>query len=196
MPDANNIPQLIAYFYTECSMGDVHTKNQFLPILLTNIELALREKIRPLEPAVSRVRTRLHVAVEMMLSNNHPLPAWDTKREDDIKLLMNYFDKFAVRINGDVSPQTETVIDLIADVESICFCMNGAFNASEDYSRSLCGDPAGLTRASNKYGYLLSIITPILYRWNLLNINVNDMKQAALNAATRNAEAQERARQG
>lgn len=167
--------------------GDIHIRNQYMNTMLTLVSIQLRtEKLEPRQPAIERFRTRLHNTVSHILHNNHPLPIADTKREVEIKRLVDYFDKFVIKVDASIA---DTIgieqIGIIEDIEALEYARNICYSATGDYSSAMSGVPAGLTEASNKFAYIINLITPVIYRYNMVEISETDYANAARIAAKR-----------
>ena len=187
--DTPKLRKLIGVMYLDILTGDVHIRNQYMSTLLTHVAVCLRiEKLEPRQPAIERFRTRLHNTVSMILHNNHPLPIADTKREDEIQKLTKYFDKFVIKIDKTVAdPVGIDQIEVIESIETIELCRNICYSASGDYSEAMVGNKQGLTDVSNKFAYIINLVTPIIYRYNMVDINESDYANAAKIAAARMA---------
>lgn len=181
------IKKLISAMYLDIITGDVHIKNQYLNTMLTHMAVCLRmEKLEPRQPGIEKFRSRLHGAVSMILHNYHQLPASDTKRETEIQTLERYFDRFVIRIDEKVADETGIdQIGVIEAIETLEYCRNVCYSASADYSSAMSGTPAGLTDASNKFSYIINLATPILHRYNMVEISESDYANAARVAAKR-----------
>ena len=175
------IRKLIGAMYLDVITGDVHVRNQYCNTILTHIVVLIRtEKIEPHQTSISKFRTRLHNTVNMILHNNHPLPAADTNRENEIRELMRYFERFIIKIDDKVADAVGVEqIGVMEDIESLEYCRNVCYSASADYASALTGNPAGLTDASNKFAYVINIMTPIIYRYSMVDISETDFANAA-----------------
>jgi hypothetical protein len=128
----------------------------------------------------------------MILHNTHPLPAIEDKRESEIKKLVAYFDKFIIKVDEKVAdPVGLDQIGLLEDIESLEYSRNICYSASADYSNFMSGLPEGLTQASNKYAFVINLITPIIYKYDLVEISETDFTNAARLAAKRLESARE-----
>ncbi len=187
--DTPKLRRLIGAMYLDIITGDVHIRNQYMSTMLTHVAVCLRmEKLEPRQPAIERFRTRLHNTVSMILHNNHPLPIAETKREEEIHQLMKYFDKFVIKIDKTVAdPVGIDQIEVIESIETIELCRNVCYSASADYSEAMTGNKEGLTNASNKFAYVINLVTPIIYRYNMVDISESDYANAAKIAAVRMA---------
>jgi hypothetical protein len=187
MTDTPNLRKLISLAYLDLISGDVHARHQFISPCMTHMSIFLRtEMIEPNLSPIAKFRTRLHQTVSMILHNNHPLPAWDTKREPEIKILENYFDRFVIKIDEKVADEKGIEqIEALADMETLEYCRNIAYSAAQDYSLALAGNPEGLSMASNKYSYILDKIIPIMFTYRILDISEADYANAARSAAAR-----------
>jgi len=173
--------------YLEVITGDVHVRNQYMNTLLTHVSIYIKmDKLEPKQPAIEKFRTRLHNTVSSILHNNHPLPAADTNREKEIKKLMEYFDGFVITVDSTVAdPIGIEQIGVIEDIESLEYARNICYSASSDYSSAMSGIPLGLTDASNKFAYIINLITPVVYRYGMVDISESDYANAAKIAAKR-----------
>lgn len=181
------IRKLIGAMYLDIITGDVHIRHQYMNTMLTHIAVLIRmEHLEPRQPALEKFRTRLHNTVNTILHNNHPLPVADTKRESEIAYLMRYFDKFVIKIGEKVADDTGLLqMGVLEDIEMIEYCRNVCYSASADYSSALAGNPEGLTSASNKLAYIINSVTPIIYRYKMVDISESDFTNAARVAAQR-----------
>ena len=179
--------KLIGAMYLDIITGDVHIRNQYMNTMLTHVSVYLRiSKLEPRQSAIEKFRTRLHTTISMILHNNHPMPAYDTKREVEIKKLEEYFNRFIIKIDTNVADQTGIEqIGVIEDIETLEYCRNICYSASSDYSDAMSGKPSGLTDSSNKFAYIINLVTPILYRYNMVDISESDFARAAQVAAKR-----------
>ena len=184
---AMNVNKIISLIYLDIITGDVHTHNQYMNTMITQVVTHIRrEKLEPRQPAVEKFRTRLHNTISMILHNNHPLPAADDKRESEIKKLLDYFDKFVIKVDEKVAdPVGLDQIGLLEDIETLEYARNVCYSASADYSNFMSGVPQGLTDASNKYAFVINLITPIIYKYELVDISEQDFTNAARLAAKR-----------
>lgn len=185
--ESPKIRKIISTMYLEIMTGDVHVRNQYMNILITQISLYLRkEQLVPNQAPIEKFRTRLHNTVLTILHNNHPLPAADTNREKEIKKLMDYFDKFVIKVDERVADHVGIEqIGIIEDIETLEYARNICYSASNDYSSAMSGSPAGLTDASNKYAYIFNLIAPVIDRYNMVEISESDYANAAKIAAKR-----------
>lgn len=183
--------KLISVMYLDIITGDVHTRNQYLNIFLTHVSECIRaEYLEKHQSEISKFRTRLHNTVQTILQNNHPLPAWDTQRADEIANLMHYFDRFVFRVDSNVADETGLLqMGILEDIETIEHCRNVCYSASADYSGMMAGEKEGLTNASNKYAYVVNLIIPVLYRYSLVEFSDADYTNAARVAARKTPEA-------
>jgi hypothetical protein len=55
----------------------------------------------------------------------------------------------------------------------------------------MAGVPQGLTDASNKYAFVINLITPIIYKYDMVDISEQDFTNAARLAAKRLESARE-----
>lgn len=185
--DALSLKKLISLAYLDLFSGDVHIRHQFTIPCITHMSLFLRmEKIEPNMRPVMKFRTRLHNSIHMILQNNYPLPVWDTTRDEEIRKLEKYFDRFVIKIDEKVAdPVGVEQVGVLEDIETLEYCLNVAFSAGGDYSQALAGNPQALTEASNKYAYVLTKIIPIMH-WNkMLDISSTDFENAAKAANAR-----------
>ena len=173
---------LIAAIYLDVITGDIHTKNQYMNALITHISIYLRMmKLEPNQSTIQKFRTRLHNTISHVLHNNHPLPLADTKREEDIKRLMVYFDNYVIKIDEKVADEKGVEqIGILEDIEALELAMNLCYSAASDYSNAMSGVPIGLTDVSNKYSYIINLITPIVYRYDMVAITSDRFTNAAL----------------
>lgn len=187
MADMTKLRKLISAMYLDVITGDVHVRNQYTNTMLTHIAVCIKmEKLDPVQPAILKFRSRLHNTVSMILHNYHRLPIYDAKREEEIKILEKYFDKFVIKIDSKVADEKGLVqIGIIEDIETIEYCRNVCYSASPDYSDALSGKTEGLTNAMNKYALVVNLITPILYKYNMVEISESDFANAARIAAKR-----------
>ena len=196
MSDTLKINGLISAMYLDIITGDVHIKNQYTIVLLSHVATYLRnDKLEKYRTPIERFRSRLHNAISMILHNYHQLPAYDTRRETEIKKLEQYFDTFVIKIDNAVAdPVGIEQIGIIEDIETLEYCMNVCYSASGDYAEAMSGITNGLTQASNKYAYVINEVTPILYRYNLVNITENNFAAAARIATQRLNQPQQQGR--
>ena len=185
--DTPKLKKLISAMYLDLITGDVHIRNQYLNTFLTHVTVYLKmDRLEPRQPAIEKFRSRLHNAVSMILHNNHPLPAADTRRETEIRKLMQYFDRFVIKIDEKVADQMGIQqIGIIEDIETIEYCRNVCYSATSDYSSAMAGNPLGLTDASNKIALIMNLMTPIIYRYSIVDISESDFANAAKAAAKR-----------
>ena len=187
--------QLITAIYLEIIHGDVHIRNQYMNTLLSKISLYVRrEKLEPNLPNIIKFRTSLHNAILMILHNNFPLPAYSELREKEIKNYMEYFDTFAIRIDDSVAdPKGIEEIGILEDIETLEYCMNICYSATQDYAVSLSKSPGGgeqsnvqgLASAMNKFSYILNLIEPILDRYKMVQFDMKAFDSGAKAAMAR-----------
>lgn len=179
--ESPKIRKLISVMYLDVITGDVHTRNQYMNIFLTHVSVCIRNDfLEQNQTAIARFRSRLHNTINTILMSNHPLPAWDSKRGEDITALMHYFDKFVIRVDPAIADKTGIQqMGILEDIETIEHCRNVCYSASSDYSSALAGEKEGLTNASNKYAYVVNLIIPVLYRYNLVEFSDADYTNAA-----------------
>ena len=179
--DIPKLKNLISVMYLDVITGDVHTRNLYMNTLLTHISICLRaEKLDPKQHALERFRTHLHNSIVMIIRNNHPLPMWDTTREQEIKKLEQYFNRFVIKVDPVVADEKGVVdMGVIEDIETLEYSRNVCYSASADYSNALTGHAPGLTDASNKFAYIINLVTPIIYRYNMVDISATDFSKAA-----------------
>ncbi len=190
MTEVLKLKDLLSAMYLDVITGDVHTRNQYMNTFLTHVSIYLRmQKLEPKQPAIEKFRSRLHNTVSMILHNNHPLPLADSKREQDIKSLLVYFDKFVITVDESVA---DTIgidqIGVIEDIETLEYARNICYSASEDYSSAMAGIPNGLTNATNKYAYIINLVTPILYRYDMAELSRADYNKGVMAAAEKRME--------
>jgi hypothetical protein len=187
------IQKIVSVMYLDIITGDVHVHNQYMNTMITQVVTHIRrEKLEPRQPAVERFRSRLHNTVSMILHNTHPLPAIEDKRESEIKKLVAYFDKFIIKVDEKVAdPVGLDQIGLLENIETLEYARNICYSASADYSNFMSGLPEGLTQASNKYAFVINLITPIIYKYDLVEISETDFTNAARLAAKRLESARE-----
>ena len=185
--DKDKMGDLIAAMYLDVITGDIHTKNQYMNTLITHISIYLRiAKLERNQSSIMKFRSRLHNTISHVLHNNHPLPLADTKREEDIKRLMVYFDNYVIKIDEHVADDVGVEqIGFLEDVEALELAMNLCYSAASDYSNAMSGVPIGLTDASNKYSYIINLITPIIYRYDMAIITAEKHSHAAMIASKR-----------
>jgi hypothetical protein len=181
------LKKIISAIYLDLITGDVHIRNQYLNTFLTHVTVYIRMAyLNPRQPAIEKFRSRLHNAVSMILHNAHPLPAADTKREGEIRQLEKYFDRFVIRIDEKVADDVGLdQVGLIEDIETIEYCRNICYSATSDYSSAMAGNPLGLTDATNKIAFIMNLMTPIVYRYSMVDISESDFANAARAAAKR-----------
>jgi hypothetical protein len=185
--DTPKLKRIVSLMYLDIITGDVHIRAQYTNTLITNMAVYLRQsELEPRQAPIARFRTRLHNTISVVLHNYHTLPAWDTEREIEIRKLENYFAKFVIKVDEKVAdPEGLKQIGILEDIETLEYARNVSYSAAEDYSQALAGNPEGLTHASNKFAYILNLITPVLYRYEVVNIDENDYANAARVAAKR-----------
>jgi hypothetical protein len=185
--EPQKLKKIISLMYLDIITGDVHTRNQYMNTMITHIALYLRmEKLEPRQPAIEKFRTRLHNTILTILHNNHPLPAADTTREQEIRKLMKYFERFIIKVDTQVADVVGLdQMGVIDDIETLEYARNVCYSASSDYSNAMSGVPAGLTDASNKFAFVINRVTPIIYRYNMVEISESDFSNAARIAAKR-----------
>ena len=181
------LKKLISAMYLDLITGDVHIRNQYLNTFLTHVTVYIKMAyLNPRQPAVEKFRSRLHNAISMVLHNNHPLPAPDTRREGEIRKLEQYFDRFVIKIDERVADEVGLEqMGLIEDIETIEYCRNICYSATSDYSAAMAGNPMGLTDATNKIAFIMNLMTPIVYRYAMVDISEADFANAARAAAKR-----------
>ena len=179
--------KLIGSLYLEIITGDIHTKNQYMSTLITHVVVCLKtEKLIPNQHPIEVFRSRLHNAVSMILHNNHPLPAHDSRRETEILKAQRLFDRYCLKIDSaKIDPVAVEQIGIIEDIETLEYCRNICYSAASDYSIALTGEKDGLTNASNKYSVVVDLITPIVYRYSMIEISDVEFSNAARVAAKR-----------
>ena len=196
MEDRISNEQLITSLYLEIIHGDIHIRNQYMNTLLSKISLFIRrEKLEPNLPAIIKFRTALHNTIQMILQNNFPLPAYHELRDKEIKNYMDYFDNFIIKIDDAVADQKGLVeIQTLQDIETLEYCMNICYAATQDYavslsSKSIGGEDGsnihGLANAMNKFSYILNLIEPILNRYNMVQFDMKTFENGAKIAMTR-----------
>lgn len=190
MTEVLKLKDLLSAMYLDVITGDVHTRNQYMSTFITHVSIYLRmQKLEPRQPAIEKFRSRLHNTVSMILHNNHPLPLADSKREQDIKTLLAYFDKFVIKVDPEVAdPVGVDQIGVIEDIETLEYARNICYSASEDYSKAMSGVPVGLTDATNKYAYIINLVTPILYRYDMAELSRADYNKGVMAAAAKRME--------
>jgi hypothetical protein len=190
MTDSLKLKDLLSAMYLDVITGDVHVRNQYMNTFLTHVSIYLRmSKLEPRQPAIEKFRTRLHNTVSTILHNNHPLPAANTDREQEIQKLMEYFDRFVIKVDGKVADNVGLEqIGIIEDIETLEYARNICYSASEDYSAAMSGNPAGLTGASNKFAYIINIVTPILYRYEMAELSKAEYTKGVMAAALKRTE--------
>lgn len=181
MMDSAKLKKIISLMFLEVITGDVHVRNQYMNTLLTHVSICLKmENLEPNQKAISKFRTRLHNTIVSILHNNYPLPASDATREDEIKKLVAYFDRFVIKIDESVADDAGVEqMGVLEDIESLEYARNICYSASSDYSAAMSGIPSGLTDATNKFAYIINIITPIIYRYGMVEISESDFSNAA-----------------
>jgi hypothetical protein len=181
MAEPSKQKKLIGTLYLEVITGDIHIKNQYISTLITHISVCLKtEKLLQNQKPIEIFRTRLHNAVSMILHNNFPLPAYDEKRESEILKAEKLFEKYMIRIDCEkIDPPTIEQIGILEDIETLEYCKNICYVASADYSSCLTGAKEGLTDVSNKYAVVINYITPIVYRYNMIDISDVEFANAA-----------------
>lgn len=187
MADISKQRKLIGSIYLEVITGDIHIKSQYISTLITHISVCLKtERLVPNQHPIEIFRTRLHNAVSMILHNNFPLPAHDEQRESEILKAEQIFAKYLIKIDGSrIDIPSIEQIGILEDIETLEYCMNVCYSAAGDYSSSLTGAKEGLTDASNKYSVVINLITPIIYRYNMIEISDVEFSNAARVAAKR-----------
>lgn len=185
--DTSKQKKLIGSIYLEVITGDIHIKNQYINTLVTHISVCLKtDKLSQNQRPVEVFRTRLHNGISMILHNNYPLPLHDETRESEIQRMQKLVEKYVIRI--DASKIDQPSIDqmgIIEDIETLEYCRNICYVAASDYASSLTGSPDGLTDATNKYSVVINMITPIIYRYNMVEISDVEFSNAARVAAKR-----------
>jgi len=179
--------KIISAMYLDIINGDIHTRHQYIPELISHAATLLKhERIEPHIRPIAIFRTRLHTAISMILHNTHPLPSWDTRREAEILKLEMYFKRFVIKIDDDVADEIGIEqITVLADIEAIEYCRNICYTASADYSSMMAGNPEGMTNATNKYAYVMNILTEMLWRYRSVNISESDYSRVAAAAQRR-----------
>ena len=51
--------------------------------------------------------------------------------------------------------------------------------AAKRFGKPVDGHAPGLTDASNKFAYIINLVTPIIYRYNMVDISATDFSKAA-----------------
>jgi hypothetical protein len=173
--DRDKMKNTISMMYVDVITGDVNTHNQYMNTLISYIVVSIkRNKLEPRQPAIEKFRSRLHDTVNMILNNNHPLPAADEKREVEIRKLMGYFDRFVIKVDSTVADETGLdQIELLKTIETLEYARNICYSARSDYSDYLSGLPNGLTLASNKYAVALDLIIPIIDNYDIAELDSN-----------------------
>lgn len=190
MPEMLKLKDLLSAMYLDVITGDVHTRNQYMNTFLTHVSIYLKmHKLEPSQSTIEKFRSRLHNTISMILHNNHPLPAVDTNRESEIKKLLDYFDAFVIKIDDKVAdPVGVEQIGIIEDIETLEYARNICYSASEDYSLAMSGLPKGLTDASNKYAYIINLVTPILYRYDMAELSKAEYTRGVMASASKRME--------
>jgi hypothetical protein len=185
--DTTKQKKLIGSIYLEVITGDIHIKNQYINTLVTHISVCLKtEKLSQNQHPIEIFRTRLHNAISMILRNNFPLPLHDETRESEIQKMEKLVEKYVIRIDtSKIDPQSIEQIGIIEDIETLEYCRNICYVAAADYASSLTGSRDGLTDATNKYSVVINMITPIVYRYNMVEISDVEFSNAARVAAKR-----------
>jgi hypothetical protein len=190
MGDPLKDKRIIGAMYLDVITGSVDTRNQYMNVLISHIETRLRmERLNPAEPSLVRFRTALHKTVDMIVRNYTlgKLPLADTRREREIKQLEAYFDRFVIKVDAAAvsDPKTIEEIELLQDMETLEYARNITYAASEAYSMALTGDREGFAKSFNALAMVINLITPIIYRYNLVDISESDYSNAARAAARR-----------
>ena len=182
MPEKLDLKGIISLMYLEVITGDVHIRNQYMNTLITQVVTFLRmSKLHPRQTSIERFRTMLHNTVQMILRNYHPMNVSDPKREPEILAMVKFFDMHAIRIDEKVADVTGLdQMQLIEDIESLEYARNVCYAASTDYSNFMASLPQGLTEATNKYAYIVSLLTPIIYRYEMVDITDSAYRNAAM----------------
>ena len=185
--DMIKLKKIVGLQYLDIINGDVHIRNQYMSTMITHVSVCLRmEKLEPRQPAIEKFRTRLHTTIDMILHNTHPLPIADTKREEEIKKLERYFERFIIKIDNNVADVVGLdQLGVIESIETLEYCRNICYSAAEDYSNAMTGNKEGLTGASNKFAFVINLVTPIIYRYNMVDISDSDYANAARIASAR-----------
>jgi len=194
-PDTTKQKKLIGSIYLEVITGDIHIKNQYINTLVTHISVCLKtEKLLQNQRPVEVFRTRLHNAISMILHNNYPLPLHDETRESEIYKMEKLVERYVIKIDAEkIDPISIDQIGIIEDIETLEYCRNICYVAAADYASSLTGSRDGLTDATNKYSVVINMITPIIYRYNMVEISDVDFKNAAIIAQKRSETERSRA---
>ena len=163
--------------------------------LLSKIALFVRrEKLEPNLPNIVRFRTSLHNTINMILHNNFPLPAYHELREKEIQNYMQYFDNFVIRIDNKVADDVGVLeIGILNDIETLEYCMNICYSATQDYAISLSSKSSdsgesniqGLASAMNKFAYILNLIEPIIDRYDVVQFDIRAFEGGAKAAMMR-----------
>lgn len=184
--DEIRLTKLIGMMYIDVLTGDVHIRNQYMNVLITHVSVYLLKKIDARRSNIAKFRTLLHNTITMVLSNIHDFPQVVPEKPIDIAKAQSYFDKFVIKIDEKVADNIGLEeIALVNAIETLEYCRSICYSASSDYSMSLAESPDGLTSAANKFAYIISLITPIIYRYNIVDISESDYAKSALAATAR-----------
>ncbi len=195
MADYVQNSQIIASLYLEIIHGDVHIRNQYMNTMLSKIALFIRrEKLEPNITNIVRFRTSLHDTINMILHNNFPLPSYHELREKEIANYMEYFDNFIIKIDNSVADQKGVAeIEILHDIETLEYCMNICYSATQDYAVSLSSRSSdsgesnihGLASAMNKFAFILNLVEPIIDRYNIVQFDMRTYESGAKAAMMR-----------
>jgi hypothetical protein len=182
-----DVKKTVSALFLDILGGDVHIRQQFLNVLISYIVTYIKkEKLEPNQSSVVRFRTSLHNTIYTVMRNTHPLPLADAKRENEIKKLVDYFDKFVIKIDEHVADHKGVEqIGIIEDIESLEYARNLCYSAAADYSDSLAGKPEGLTNLSIKQAMIIDALIPIMDNYHLIDFSEADYTRAVSMAANR-----------
>jgi hypothetical protein len=189
MPPSGINSKVLSALWLDVLVGNVDVRNQFMSVLIAQIKERLRaDKLNPVVPAVVRFRTSLHKAIDAVIRNYTmgKLPLADTRREKEIAMLEKYFERFVIKVDAAIAdPATVEQMELIEAMETLEHCQNLAYAAGEQYAKALTGDREGFAISFNAMNMIIHELTPIVYRYNMVEISESDYSNAARAAAKR-----------
>ena len=181
--------KVLSALWLDVLTGGVDIRNQYMGVLISHIQERLRaDKLNPAIPGVVRFRTSLHKTVDLIVRNYTigALPLANTNREKEIEMLETYFKRFIIKVDASVAdPATVEQIEIIEAMETLEYCRNLSYAAGEQYAKALTGDHKGFAISFNAMNMIIDKLTPIVYRYSMVDITESDYANAAKAAVRR-----------
>jgi hypothetical protein len=181
--------KVLSALWLDVLTGGVDVRNQYMGVLISHIQEKLRaDKLNPVIPLVVRFRTSLHKTVDTIIRNYTlgKLPLADTNREREIAMLEKYFERFIIKVDAAVAdPATVEQMEIIEAMETLEHCRNLSYAAGEQYAKALTGDREGFAISFNAMNMIINELTPIVYKYSMVDVTESDYSNAARAAAKR-----------